>query len=185
MTNREFVSVVRIINAKLKPLIASGVIRKQDRKDAVQDILTEVQERLKRHNSSISNLATFVWVIVDGHVAKIKRASQTEKHRTEIRIESLNAPVKSDDGEHIELIDIVSDELASKSRSDQELFELKNDVHTVIQKMPEELQDIAYRLMEKNIQAVSVELNIPRSTLYDRIQSIRLYFIEHGISDYL
>jgi len=101
---------------------------------------------------------------------------------------TLHVLIDGDDGPLEFTQTIASDEHLNRTgrwrRSDAERAELALDTATVLAALPEDLRDLAVRLMDASPSQVARDLGVPRSTLQRRMERLRRHFEDAGLRDY-
>ena len=122
-------------------------------------------------------------------MANILRDQQAEK-RDHHRVSSLNVMINVANEGLIELAGTIgqrelNDRRCRHPRNDDDLAQLAHDMADVIAKLPDELRDLANRLKTQTVSAIARDMGIPRTTLTDRLRSIRKRFEKAGLKDYV
>jgi len=179
---------IATIRIKSRGLIGKAGFMPGDFEDIRQEIILDLLQRLPNYDPEKSSRHTFINDLVDNKVARIfeeRSAAQRDYHFAP-------APLVETENEHKSLTsdyEPVTEKLLPWNRglrilSEFELFELREDIIRVLEKLPSNLRDICIMLMQDNICTVAVETGIPKSTLIDHLKKIRNHFEISGLKIY-
>jgi RNA polymerase sigma-70 factor, ECF subfamily len=178
-----------IIRNKARQLIGQAGFTPSDREDIEQSLTLHLLQRLDAFDPTRRHRNVFVTTVIERRVANLLRDRKAAL-RDPSRVVSLDAPGTTTDGSPTSLADGVkqADHDARhlrRSRDEHELAQLALDLATVMEKWPEDLRDLAQRLMSKSTAEVARDLQVPRTTLYESIKEIRRRFDDAGLRGYL
>ena len=130
---------------------------------------------------------SFVTTVIERQTATLVRDRRAAK-RDRRRVTTLHVLIDGDDGPLEFTQTIASDEHLNRTdwwrRSDAERAELALDLDEVLAALPEDLRDLAVRLMDASPSQVARDLGVPRSTLQRRMERLRRHFEDAGLRDY-
>jgi RNA polymerase sigma-70 factor (ECF subfamily) len=178
-----------LIRRKVEQLIGKAGFTAQDRKDLEQELLLRLVKSLPSYDPSKSHLYAFITTVLERYVANVLRNKRADK-RDQRRITSLSVMIYIEGEGPVELAQTISQlELDARrhahSRSDEERAQLAMDLADVVAKLPPDLRDLAQRLMSQSPSEAARDLDIPRTTLYEKIRRLRRHFEDAGLRDYL
>lgn len=175
----------RYVRRKAKQLVGKAGLTVSDQEDIQQDLTVKILEAAPKFDPSVSHWNAFVATIVERYAANLLRDPRAQK-RCPRRHCSLNTIVDYDEtGLPITLGDTLVEHVhdqrhCTESIDDIEAFERLEDIATVLAQLPDDLRDICERLQHDSISQVARDLDIPRTTLWRRIQQIRQHFEDAG-----
>jgi phage portal protein BeeE len=103
---------------------------------------------------------------------------------------SLNVNIMNEDAGPTELLQTISDREVDRrlgrerTLSEEQLNDLKSDMGNVIKRLPKRLQDFLELKKTLSLNEIVNELGVPRSTLGDWMNEIRVHFEEAGLEKY-
>ena len=179
----------KLIRIKARQLVGKAGFTETDRYDLEQELMIDLLQRMRRFNPAKAKKTTFMTRIVERHVATILEARHAQCRDWRLCRDSLNAPRENDKGETHELIERLDSkgELGASEREsgEREVSTLRMDIARVLSTLPADLRDLCDRLRESNMAEIARDLGIPRTTLYDKLTTIRQAFREAGLEDYI
>ena len=182
----------RQIKFKARQLVGTAGFTRDDVEDLEQEMRIDLWERLPKFDPGKAKYNTFVSRIINHKVCNLIRHRTQELRDYRCEDCSLHDVVEFDENgnEEIERIDTISQDehdfrwgkniLPTEDRHD-----LRLDISLVVSKLPPELQKVAELLQTMSVAEAARELNIPRGSLYDRLEKLRQAFEESGIQKYL
>ncbi|HOC94357.1 MAG TPA: sigma-70 family RNA polymerase sigma factor [bacterium] len=177
---------ITLIRIKSKSVVGKAGFLPDDMEDIMQDIIVDLLERLPKYNPDKSSRHTFIDDLANNKIARMlcdKSAAKRHYSLAPATLDMVDGKVHGDDAEPVsEKNEICSD--TSRTLSDFEIIELRQDIVRALKKLPPKLRDICVMLMQKNICAVAAETGIPKATLIDHIKKIRNYFEISGLEKY-
>jgi DNA-directed RNA polymerase specialized sigma24 family protein len=181
--------LARLIKKKVRQMIDRADFRPGDEPDIEQQLRLKVTQHLSAYRGDQGHLLAFLTAIVERKVASILRDGNAEKRHPR-RVVSLNIQVAVRDEGPVELGATVTQQeagnrLGVKFLDHETAFNLKHDVDATIQKLTPDERKICEALKHGSITQVSLELGIPRTTIYDMIARWREQFQDEGLREYL
>ncbi|GAB6184629.1 sigma-70 family RNA polymerase sigma factor [Thermopirellula anaerolimosa] len=182
---------VRFMRSKVRGLIGRAGFTEADREDLLQEFALDLIERRKNFDPGEGTWEAFVVVVCENCLATILERRQAEMRSPEREEGSLDRPIQDGEGSRTEFGETLPDTQPGKRtghwpRSAQGTAELVQDVATVLQTLPDRLQEICRRLMAGQSKAsIARELGISRSALYGLLEDIRERFERSDLRDYL
>jgi RNA polymerase sigma-70 factor (ECF subfamily) len=178
-----------IIRRKVAQITGLAGFTPQDRPDLEQDLALRVLQALRSFEPERAHRNSFVTAVVERGVATILRDKRAAK-RDHRRVCSLSVTVYVREVGPVELAQTISaheveNRTGADQRSQQDLTELAIDVAEVIGSLPELLQELAERRKSQTMAEIAEAMNVPRTTLNDRIAELRQIFQRAGLRDYL
>ncbi len=178
-----------LINRKVNMLIDRLGFRHHEREDLKQELLARVIKSLESFDASVGPLNPFITAVVDRQVSNILRDRNADKRSSGAMV-SLNVNIKNEDAGPTELLQTISnrevDRRLGRERtlSEEQLNDLKSDMGNVIARLPKRLQDFLELKKTLSLNEIVIELGVPRSTLGDWMDEIRVHFEEAGLEKY-
>jgi len=183
-------STIRYIRFAARRLIGRYGFTSEDQRDLEQDLTLDLLGHLPGYDPGRAKLSTFVKMVVDQRIAALIDAQKAAKRNYTLRIHSLDERIYDDDGEWIPRIETIATDVWFRARGEpgytiEEHIQLCIDLRRVEARLaPDERQLFAW-LWAKPIVDISREMGIPRTTLYDRIEKLRIILERLGMRDYL
>jgi RNA polymerase sigma-70 factor (ECF subfamily) len=178
-----------LIRNKARLLIGKAGLTESDRPDLEQELMIDLLERIKHFNPAIAKKTTFMARIVERRIASLLEMRYAQRRDCRRCTTSLNDPAPGSQNESLERGDLMpSDCLSSRSErepTERRTGDMRIDMETVIESLPEQLRDLCERLKTSNMQEISRETGICRGTLYYRLSRLREAFLEAGLKEYL
>ena len=153
-----------VIRIKSRNLIGKAGFLPDDLEDIRQEIILDLLQRLPKYDPSKSSRHTFINDLVDNKIANLieeKNAALRDYH---------NSPARLDEPANTNPIPTLDYESATENvslrdgvMSDFELFELREDIIRMLEKLPPHLRDVCIRLLQDNICTVAKEAPEPRT----------------------
>ena len=168
----------RFIRHKCRQLVGQLGLTRSDRDDLEQDMRMALIERFEQFDSAVAHWNVFVTTIVEHAVVAILEHRGAEKRGHGLGIATLHTLVNDGEGGYTELAQCVLDDERSNMtgfvpRDPQEVFELSEDLSTVLDRLPPDLREMCERLKTMSITELAREMDVPRRTLRDRLESVR------------
>jgi RNA polymerase sigma-70 factor, ECF subfamily len=178
-----------IVKRKVRQIIGRAGFKKQDREDLEHELLTRLLQSLKSFNPDVAHRKAFVTAVVERDVANILRDKQAEK-RDHRRIGSLHVSIEVTEDGPVELTDIIGNREHNSRRccdplDGEELAQLVFDLAGAMQLLPEDLRHLAEQLKTKSKAQIARELGMPRTTLHERVRTLRQRFEQAGLREYV
>jgi RNA polymerase sigma-70 factor (ECF subfamily) len=175
----------RIIRNRVQRLFGREGITKGNRQDLEQELMCDALARLARFDPSRRTVGTFIARVVESRISNILRDRRSSVRDYRRNTCSLNEEVVDDDGILVERADTIDAETVRPGRSDEDRRQLVLDVQVVIEGLPEDLRGLCVRLRTESVAEIAPATGTPRTTLYDAIRRIRIYFKAAGMDGYL
>lgn len=182
---------LRAIQRKVSQLVCNPVFRGEDRDDLEQELIAHVIRCVKHYDPTIGPFYPYIVTVIDRHARNLTRKRKANKRSAGLRLASLNVDVKSEDGGHRELgqlMDVQDGDrrLARERRfTDEQLADLRQDLESVIARLPEPWRQLLEHSKSLTLTEVSQVMQIPRSTLAHWMKQIQERFVEVGLDKYL
>ena len=181
-----------LIQFKARQLVGTAGFTKDDIEDLEQDMRLDLWQRLPKFDPGKAKYSTFVSRIINRKVCNLIRHRTQELRDYRCEDCSLHDVVEFGESgdEEIERIDTISQDehdfrWGKNILSTEDRLDLRLDISLVLSKLPPELQKVAELLQTMSVAEAARELNIPRGSLYDRLEKLRQAFEESGIQKYL
>ncbi len=156
---------VHYIHKKVKQLISASYFAEADYDDLLQDFALNLLERQGQYDPERGSYESFIAILCDLYAAKLAKRQKVAKAR---RQEANGQPRRY------------------FPRSEQEGFELSEDVASVIKQLPEELQEICRLLMRgETKRSIAQKLGVSRPALLTRLRKIRQRLQQGDLQEYL
>jgi RNA polymerase sigma-70 factor (ECF subfamily) len=181
--------VTRVLRIKARQAAERAGFLPDEVQDLEQELATELHSALPRYREAKGKKTTFAARVIERRLIKIIAERGAQKRGNGQRLTSLNEVVGVSDGDDIELIDLLDYESVLRrtgrlSRPLQEQIDLGIDLRESLERLPDQLREIADKLQRLNPSEVSRDTDIPRTTVYDAIQKVRDSFNRDGIESY-
>jgi RNA polymerase sigma-70 factor (ECF subfamily) len=180
----------KTIRHKARSLVGRVGFVKDDIEDIEQQMALDLIQRMPKFDRSKAMCATFVTHIVNHKIGKLIR-HRTQKMRDYRREAlSLNDFIDDSEGGIVERGYTISQDevdlrIGRRHRTQQEEVMLRIDVSLAMATLPKDLKSIAKHLMTETFTEASKSLGIPRTTIYDARDRLRLIFENAGLNKYL
>jgi RNA polymerase sigma factor (sigma-70 family) len=180
----------RFIRAKVRQLIGRVGFTEADRDDLLQDFALDLLQRRESFHPDTATWEAFVVVVCENRYATLLAHRRAAKRSAEHEGGSLNRPIKDAEGNRTEFGKTLSDsqqQLRSGQhrRSQQDVWELAQDVARVLDEMPPTMRKVCEIAMRQSKAAAARELGISQGKLYEIIGRILARFEKAGLRDYL
>ncbi len=176
-----------VVSQKASLLIAMRVVVASDREDIEQTLYCDLLAAMSRFDPNKGHRNVFVTVVLDRSVADIVRRHRAQKRSG--KPVSLSTMVCSDD-ELVELSQCIT--IADLSRrfgtqpiTAQQQAELRRDIETAINHLPEKVRRLAKMLRSYSPTESATRMGIPRNALYFRRAQLRSAMKKAGLEKYL
>ena len=182
--------VKRLVRRKARQLAGRAGIPRSDRQDIEQHLYLILVKQLHRFNPQSGHPRAFVATVVERAGANVLRDCLAEKRDHRRCNVSLSAMTSVGEDGKEELAETLTayehrSRMGERVRSDQELFELAEDVEAVLLGLSPPLRKICRLLMRHSISAVARKTKIARTTLNDTLRRLRQCFEDAGLQNYL
>lgn len=180
----------KVVKIKARQMIRRTGFNKSHREDLERELLLDLLQRLPHFDPERASRKTYIDRVVNHMVAKIIRARLREKRDFRLNECSLNEMVVDGDGVTVERAETIDQDeplirLGTTRASEMDRSDLAMDLEAVIEKFPPEWREVLERLKSQSIRQIAAEMGMPKSTLWNTIETIRLRMAEEGLEDYL
>jgi len=180
----------KLIRCKARQLVGKAGFTWDDVEDLEQEMTLDLLLRLPKFDPDKAAHTTFVARVTERKISKLLRDRKRERRDFRRIARSLNDPIEDGEGESTERAytidqDEVDIRMGHRHCSREEEAHLRLDVSLVVSGLPEDLREIAKRLQTETITEAAKSLGIPRSTLYGKIDRLKLLFENAGLRDWL
>ena len=183
---------LKLVRAKARKYLGRYGLTAADVEDMQQELLLHLHFAMKKYDPSRGERTTFMDRVVQKRILSIIRYKTASPRDYRKEAHSLNEPAPGDTSDSdLTWGDCLDEEtyLAATAqgsvRSVEETRDLAIDTEAALGRLPPELREFCLRLTDAAITALARELDMPRTTLYERIKRIREALREAGIDDYL
>jgi RNA polymerase sigma-70 factor, ECF subfamily len=161
-----------------------------DVEDIRQDLLLDLLKRLPRYNPQRSQRKTFIRRLIEHELAHILEARHAPCRDHRLMTDSLEDPVCEEDGIVLILLDTLDEtevlRLQGRTRRPpEEVIELRVDLERLLATLTPEQREICAHLIDRTVTEVARLLGIPRTSIQDIMQKLRVLFEEAGLREYL
>lgn len=175
----------RLIRRKADELVAEGTFPPSEREDVIQNMTLTLLEQSANFDPQRAKWSTYVKETVHRIAVSLRRREDAECRRGRRDVASLSVLIPDEDGQLVELGATVSEAeydagLGRQRPSHTDAIDLTLDTQAVIDRLPENLREIAQRLKHQTVSQVAREMSIPRTTLLHHISKIRDAFADAG-----
>ncbi|GIW90020.1 MAG: hypothetical protein KatS3mg109_0452 [Pirellulaceae bacterium] len=153
-----------IIRRKVNQLIGRAGFTSQDCEDLEQELIVRLLQSLPLFDPAQSHRNVFVTTVVERAAAMILRERRAKKRGNGVVL-SLDQEEAGD-----------ATEPADPHRSHVEQVDLATDLAEVLDKLPEDLRNLAEQLKYRSLSQVARDMAVARSTLQRQVQRLRQYF---------
>jgi len=179
----------KLIRTKARQLVGKAGLTEDDRDDLEQDLILDLLQRMHKYNPDRSKKITYMTRIVERRISTILNDRYAMCRDWRQCSCSLNDLVFNQEGDFSELSELLGNdgfiESVGKETREERNNDILLDIQKVINTLSTDLQDLCYRLLDKNMAEIARELKIPRGSLYEKLAKIREAFIEAGLENYL
>lgn len=177
-----------LIRVKAKQLARRPGFCRSDEEDVEQDLVLHLLSQAQHFDPKRGALNTFIARVVNSGVAMLVRDRTRIKRRPDddVEVQSLEDKVEQPHGPPAPLWMVISLEdlerrIGSKSLTDAEVFELADQIASVMASLPEELRDICESLQHRNRSETECELGLSRRKFNQAMTRIREHFSKSGL----
>jgi RNA polymerase sigma-70 factor (ECF subfamily) len=178
-----------LIRNKVRLLIGKAGLTESDRPDLEQELMIDLLDRMKRYNPAKAKKTTFMARIVERRIASLLEMRHAQRRDCRRCTTSLNEPTPGSCDESIERGDLMTGDCflspSEREPTERRTGDMRIDMETVIESLPEQLRDLCERMKTSNMQEISRETGICRGTLYYRLGLLREAFQAAGLKEYL
>jgi len=182
--------VKRLVRRKARQLAGRAGIPRSDRQDIEQHLYLVLVKQWHRFDPRTGHLQAFVTTVVERAVANVLRDRLAEKRdhrRCNVSLSAMTIVGEEGEEELAETLTLSEhrSRMGNRVRSDQELFELAEDVEAVLSQLPPPLRNICRLLMHHSVSVVARKTKIARTTLNDTLRRLRQCLEDAGLHNYL
>lgn len=180
----------QLIRQKARLLVRHPGFSRSEQKDIEQELAMELVLKYRCFDPDRARETTFIARVVENKAISLVRTRIAEKRDFRRDAHSLNETVHDADGGSVERA-TTFDASASANhtgqvrRSEEELWQLQQDVAEFVQSLPADLRPLAEMLMEQSEHAVSRTLGTSRRQVANDVARLRELFEDAGLRDYL
>lgn len=187
--NNKFVNeyAQTLIRVKARQIVRRPGFSRSDQSDVEQDLFLHLLSQAQHFDPARASLNTFIARVVDSAVAMLVRERNRNKRvpPSGIVIQSLEVKVDQADGPPVPLAETISTadvkrRLGGAPLSDTDLFELVEDVTSVVGSLPSALQDVCNSLLKRNRSETEREIGLSRRKYAAAMDPIRQHFARAG-----
>ena len=180
----------KFIQSKVRRLIGRAGLTESDRPDLIQEFAFDLIQRSKNFDPNTANWEAFVVVVCENKYASILEYCLARKRSRDHETASLNAEFRKSRGRRADLGSTLADNqqdirTGHRRRSDQEASDLREDVASVLDRMPPLMHKVCEHLMRRSKAATARELGISRTSLYEILRRLLTRFDDAELRDYL
>ncbi|MFH1680635.1 MAG: sigma factor [Candidatus Eisenbacteria bacterium] len=177
------------IRHKARSLVGRYGFRETDVEDLEQELTLDVLQRMPKYDPGRAQKKTFVVRLVRNKIASILEARKAGKRDYRTPVYSFTGWVKDRTNGFLQRSETIDQDhyllRTGRRRAQQEVLDLAIDLKRATDLLPPELRDLCRRLRYETVSEISRETGVPRSTICDAKERIRVHFEERGLRDYL
>ena len=177
-----------LIRVKAGQLVRRPGFSRSDRPDIEQELRLYLLSRADQFDPQRAALNTFIARVIDSAVAMLVRDRErpTRNPAEEAELQSLADLVPQPEGPPESLARLISHlDLERRtgwaSLADADRFEIANDIASIMQSLPPELQAICESLLTRNLCETAMELGLSRRHMEAAMLAIRAHFEKSGL----
>lgn len=179
-----------LIRHKARQLVGKAGFTWSDVRDIEQEMILDLLSRFPKFDPDKAAHSTFAARIVEHKISKLFRYRRREMRDYRRESCSLDDPIEDAEGKPIRRAcsfcqGKAAFRLGKRARSREEEAQLRIDVSLVLEKLPDDLREVAEQLKTETVSDAARNLGIPRTTLYGNIKRIRSLFEDAELQDYL
>jgi RNA polymerase sigma factor (sigma-70 family) len=175
-----------LIQAKARKLVGKAGITHSDREDIEQEAYLRLVQRLRSGPPISCHPMVVILRVIDQSIANQLR-DRTAKKRDPLSVRSLYGS-PNDSKSRDELGDRVSNLDADRRRECRSQFEMADlglDLEEVIAELSRDQQELCEALGIESVSELARRLETPRTTLNDKVRTVRRALEDRGLEDYL
>lgn len=176
-----------LIRLKARQIIRRPGFCRTDQGDIEQELFLHLLSQARHFEPARGALNTFVARVIDSAVAMLVRERNRSKRvpPAGVVVQSMEVRIDQPDGPPVPFAATISmadlDRLrGSTPLSEMEVFELVEDVASVIASMPSDLQEVCESLLSRNRSETERELGLSRRKYAAAMERIRSHFSRAG-----
>jgi len=180
---------VRIIKHKARQLVGKLGFTEADREDLEQEMIMDLLPRLPKYNPDRARRHTFIALVVENKVANIIEARKARGRDCQFKF-SLSDLLEDKEGCSVERAETIDQDeylrrTGRSSRPAAELRDLGLDFRKAVDCLPPGLRQLCRSLQNASVSEISRETKIPRRSIYESIQKLRIILEHSGLKKYL
>jgi DNA-directed RNA polymerase specialized sigma24 family protein len=180
----------RFICKKVDVLVRRYGFPRSERESLLQDFACNLHARRAKFDPSVATWEAFVVVVCENHFATLLEHRSAEMRARERENGSLNERIKDTEGKWTEFGSTIPDTQRSRHtgrsyRSDEERWELQQDVADVLASMPPRMRKVCEMIMCGSKTSAAGKLKMSQWSLYEMLERILARFEKAGLRDYL
>ena len=150
-----------------------------DEEDLVQELTIHVLKQLPKYDADRASIKTFITRIVNNRASELVARTIAAKRDARCVIYSLNEPIdpsNTDGGERVDGLsgDEYAARLGVRSNTSMVMLEMYIDLDKISGRLPVQERRVLDRLRcDTSVDEIARELGVHRSTVYERMTSIR------------
>lgn len=177
-----------LIRYKAVQLVGNNGFVEDDRPDLEQEMMIDLLRGLARFDPQKSKKTTFIHRLVEQCIVNLIKANIAKcRDWRQCRV-SLNTIIRQQNPIKIELIDRLDNDGRitnhTQESREQRVKEFRIDLHQTIDQMPTLLRDLFHLCCVYEMAELARKLNIPRITLHDRFNKVKVTLRASGMADY-
>ncbi|MGC1276555.1 MAG: sigma-70 family RNA polymerase sigma factor [Planctomycetaceae bacterium] len=166
----------RFIRGKARRLARHAAFRGQDAEDLQQDLSLAVWQAASSFDPGIGDWEAFVATVVERRAAQLLIALRTEKRLAGQAAQSLDVTVTDGDGLEVSFASQIPEEqraALTRSLTDQDRVELRLDLETLLESLPDDDRQLLRDLAEHSQREVAAARGVSRRTIRDALGRAR------------
>ena len=180
----------RFICKKVDLLVRRHGFPRSERESLLQDFACNLHARRAKFDSTIATWEAFVVVVCENHFANLLEHRGAAMRSRERERGSLNDQIRDTAGKWTEVGDTIPDSQRSRHaaryyRTNEEQWELQQDMAEVMASMPPRMRKVCEMLMSGSKTAAAADLKMSQWALYETLERILVRFEKAGLRDYL
>lgn len=169
---------------KARILTRSPFFTADDFEDIQQELMMAYLHAWPEYNDNKGDRRSFIKSAINNRVADIIKKQETQMRWTGIK--EISFSVVAENEPELTLLDeTASDEgfCGDVFAEYSHLFSEQNmDIEKALQDIPSDLKELFEQLIQMSVSEISLLLNIPKTTIYSRVQLLRKYLKSKGYS---
>jgi hypothetical protein len=180
----------RFMCKKVDLLVRRYGFPRSEREALLQDFACNLHARRAKFDASVATWEAFVVVVCENHLANILEYRGAGMRAREREDGSLNQRIKDTEGRWTEVGSTIPDSQRGRHtgqsfRTDEEMWELKQDVAQLLADMPPRMRKVCELIMGGTKTSPAGELKMSQWALYEMLERILVRFEKAGLRDYL
>ncbi len=181
--------VCKVIDHRVRMLMAMPEFAPHEREDVRQELFARLDLAMRQqHDPAVGHRHPFIVAVVARQAASVLEPRQQQR-RDEPTLASLSDAVGGS-GQPSNLGHCITNgdngkRIGTVKRSDEDLFDLREDVQRTLEMLTPEQRELVELLPTCSLLEVSRRLGVSRSRLRTMVKNIATIFEERGLRDYL